>query len=202
MKTFETLHAYQTIYKIPLCKIVRRFNFVCARNGRCAAGLQAKAARSQLLARRQVRGRLAARHQRAHPSRNARPRRTARRRKVRRRKARRGARQLGNASSPNVRRSRGGQLRPSGFCPKWYLPTSYLPTYVLTYVLTDSLTNHLLTVIPAYLCRCFGAPACRVFPDHLRTCLLYRPLFSPQSCSRSRFRRPEPSRADDAAAWC
>jgi hypothetical protein len=34
LKSFETLHAYQTIYKIPLCKNLRRFNFVCARNGR------------------------------------------------------------------------------------------------------------------------------------------------------------------------
>ena len=34
LKSFETLHAYQTIYKIPLCKNVRRFNFLCARNGR------------------------------------------------------------------------------------------------------------------------------------------------------------------------
>ena len=32
MKSFETLHAYQTIYKIPLRKNLRWFNIVCARN--------------------------------------------------------------------------------------------------------------------------------------------------------------------------
>jgi len=34
LKSFETLHAYQTIYEIPLWKNVRWFNFVCAHNGR------------------------------------------------------------------------------------------------------------------------------------------------------------------------
>ena len=34
MKSFETLQAYQTIYKLPLCKSLRWFNIVRARNGR------------------------------------------------------------------------------------------------------------------------------------------------------------------------
>ena len=34
LKSFETLHAYQTIYKIPLCKNLRRFSIGCARNNR------------------------------------------------------------------------------------------------------------------------------------------------------------------------
>ena len=34
LKSIETLHAYQTIYKIPLCKNLRWFNIVCVRNVR------------------------------------------------------------------------------------------------------------------------------------------------------------------------
>ena len=34
LKSFETLHAYQTIYKIPLCKNLRWFNIRYARNVR------------------------------------------------------------------------------------------------------------------------------------------------------------------------
>ena len=34
LKSFKTLHAYQTIYKIPLCKNLRLFKIVCACNVR------------------------------------------------------------------------------------------------------------------------------------------------------------------------
>ena len=40
-------------------------------------------------------------------------------------------------------------------------------TVTLRYVTVDLLSIYLsVMLLYIYLCRCFGAPACRVFPDH------------------------------------
>ena len=77
-----------------------------------------------------------------------------------------GARHAAAATAP--RPSRAHATPPRAGCPS--------DPYLLTYTLTG-VRHHPPGRTDKNLCRCFGAPACRVFPDHLIIpCALYLPF--------------------------